>query len=380
MKKVLYGVLIILLLMVVWYKFIYLPKTTYQTVHLEQKDVKQEIFATGIVDSEIIYQISSNSTGKITNIFVKEGDRVKSGQVLAIIDGVDLKEKIEEDKYNIAKVHSTKASILNKIEEAKAKYTLANTQLKRYEKLHKDAFVSDIEYDNIKLSLVIADASLKALENDKITLDNELNRLDAVSKGTKEKLKNLILLAPSDGILVQKEIEIGDTAVIGKVLFKIVNPKDIWIKGYIDEAISDSLKVGQDATIFLRSKGDETVDGFVKKIDLVSDPITNEREIGVKFKNIPKQFFLNEQAEVMVVTKTFKNTFLSDRKNIVTYENKVGLWLLKENKALFTPIKILTYMANTSTVAVEGNLKIDDVIIIPEENKKELFNGANVNI
>lgn len=380
MKKIIFTVISILVLAGGFYKFIYIPKITYETNLISKDDFQQDIFATGIIDSEIIYQISSNITGKVINLLVKEGQVVKKGQVLAIIDGIDLKEKIAEDEYSIDKAVSNQAITLNKIEEAKAKYNLAELQLKRYTKLHKDGVVADLDYENIKLAEVVAKASLKALENDKIAYDSELKRLDATLKGTKEKFNNLVLKAPNDGILVQKDIEFGDTAIAGKILFKIVNPKDVWVKAYVDEAVSGDIKINQSVEIKLRSKENETIKGFVKKIDFISDAITNEREIGVGFQNIPKQFFLNEQAEVRIVTKTFQNVLLCESKNIIKYENQNGIWIYKNGFAFFTPIKILGRSANIDFVMIEGDIKENDTVIIPDENKKTLHNGATVRL
>lgn len=378
MKNILLITFGILLLIGGFYKFVYIPKTTYETNHIKVGDFQKDIFATGIVDSEVIYQISSNLTGKVINIFVKEGEYVKKDQILAIIDGIDLKEKMAQDEYSIEKAISNQAVTLGKIEEAKAKYAVALTQLKRYEKLHKDEVVSQLDYDNIKLSEVVAKVSLKALENDKIALDSELKRLQSTLLGTKERLKNLILKAPHDGIVVQKDIEFGDTALAGKILFKIVNPKDVWVKAFVDEAVSGKIETKQFVQIQLRSRENDIIEGFVKKIDFISDAVTNEREIGVGFQNIPKQFFLNEQAEIRIVTNTLRDVLLCEAKNIVKREKQDGIWLYNNGTALFVPIKILARSPNSNFVAIQGDIKSGDMVMVPDENKKTLHNGATV--
>lgn len=380
MKKIIFTIIGFLLFIGGFYKFVYIPKTTYTTNFIKTGNFQKDIFATGTVDSEVMYQISSNLTGKVIDIFVKEGEYVKKDQVLAIIDGIDLKEKIAQDEYSIDKAISNQAVTLNKIEEAQAKYNLAETQLKRYEKLHKDTVVSQLEYDNIKLSEVVAKVSLKALENDKTALDSELKRLESTLAGTKERSKNLILKAPHDGILVQKDIEFGDTALAGKILFKIVYPKDIWVKAFVDEAVSGGIKIKQFAEIQLRSRENESIKGFVKKIDFISDAVTNEREIGIGFKDIPKQFFLNEQAEIRIVTNILQNVLLCEAKNIVKQEKQDGVWLYKNGTALFVPIKIIARSANSNFVVIKGNIKSGDVVIVPDENKNTLHNGASVRL
>lgn len=380
MKKIIYILLGIVGLATLFFQFIYIPKTTYETSTIKRGDFDKDVFAIGTLSSEIIYQISSNTTGKILNIFVKEGQNVKKGQLLATIDGIDLKDKLKEEEYSISKAISNQEISNNKIEEAKAKYDIASSLSKRYEKLFEGGFVSQLEFDNIKLSEISAKATLNSLKNDQIALTNEIQRLRYSQNGIKEKVQNLELKAPEDGIVVQKEVEIGDTAPAAKVLFKIVNPKNIWIKAFIDESISGNININQKASISLRSKPDEKFDGFVKNIDFISDNVTEERELGIAFNKVLKQFFLNEQAEVKIIVKTYKNTLLCEWKNIIKQDKQNGLWIYKNGIASFVPIKILAKSTSSNFVVVEGNINENDIVIVPNENKKTLKNGASVKI
>lgn len=381
MKKIIYiPVIIGLLAGLLFYTLVYKPKSTYETAKVKAGSFDKKIFATGIVDSEVIYQLSADSTGKVLKLPVKEGDLVKKGQTLAIIDSVDLQDKINETQYSISKAISSQNSSKSRINEAKAKYNLAHKMLERYTQLRKGGFVSQVEFDNIKLSEVSAKATLDSAYNEQLSSSDEVSRLSSTLAGLKEKLQTYEIKSPSDGVVVQTDIELGDIALAGKVIIKIVNPKDVWVKIFLDEVSSGEIKKGQKAYISLRSKPNQKQIGFVKQIDIVSDAVTEERIIGISFEKAQTQFFLNEQAEVDIVAKQFESVLQVPAKTITKENNKDGLWVYLNGEAKFVPVEILARDINTNLVAIKGDIKENSIILVPDTNKKPLTNGASVRI
>ncbi|KIM03939.1 MAG: hypothetical protein KN64_09440 [Sulfurovum sp. AS07-7] len=381
MKKTIYiSITVGLLLSLLFYISVYKPKSTYETAKVKAGSFDKKIFATGIVDSEVIYQLSADSTGKVLKLLAKEGDLVKKGQTLAIIDSVDLQDKINETQYSISKAISSQSSSKSRINEAKAKYNLAHKMLERYTQLRKGGFVSQVEFDNIKLAEVSAKATLDSAYNEQLSSTDEVSRLNSTLAGLKEKLQTYEIKSPSDGVVVQRDIELGDIALAGKVIIKIVNPKDVWVKTFLDEVSSGEIKKGQKAYISLRSKPNQKQIGFVKQIDIVSDAVTEERIIGISFEKTQAQFFLNEQAEVDIVAKQFRSVLQVPAKTIIKENNKNGLWVYLDGEAKFVPVEILARDINTNLVAIKGDIKENDIILVPDTNKKPLVNGASVRI
>ena len=71
---------------------------------------------------------------------------------------------------------------------------------------------------------------------------------------------------------------------------------------------------------------------------------------------------------------------MCESKNIVKYNNQNGIWVYKNGVALFTTIKILRRSANFDFVMIDGDIKENDKVIIPDENKNPLYSGANVRL
>ncbi len=381
MKKFIYiSIAVGLIVGLLFYTLVYKSKSTYETAKVKAGGFDKKIFATGIVDSEVMYQLSADSTGKVLKLSVAEGDLVKKGQTLAIIDSVDLQDKLNETQYSISKAISSQSSSKSKINEAKAKYNLAYKMLERYTQLRKGGFVSQVEFDNIKLAEVSAKATLDSSYNEQLSSGDEVSRLSSTLAGLKEKLQTYEIKSPSDGVVVQTDIELGDIALAGKVVIKIVNPKDVWVKTFLNESSSGEIMKGQKAYISLRSKPNQKQIGFVKKIEIVSDAVTEERIIGISFEKAQARFFLNEQAEVDIVAKQFGNVLQVPAKTIIKENNKDGLWVYLDGEAKFVPVEILARDTSTNIVAIKGDIKENDTILVPDTNKKLLANGASVRI
>jgi len=363
-----------------FYKFIYIPKSTYAYVNLKKGDFEKSIFATGIVDAKEIYNLSSDSNGKISKIFVKEGDEVKKNQILATIESIDMIDKIQESKFGISKAIANKDISLSKIQEAKAKYTQAVAMENRYAHLLRDGFISKVEYENMKLSSISAKSNIEALKSELIASLNEIQKLESTVEGLKKRLNNFNIIAPQDGIIISKDMEVGDTATTGKVILKVLNPDFVWVKTFVDEGMSEEIDINQSAIISLRSMRDKEEFGYVKKIEFISDSVTQERILWIAFNDIPKRFFLNEQAEIKIITQKLKNVFLINAGYIVKFNGVEGIWVYKEQKSEFIPVKLIGRSIDSSNVAIDGKLRSGDKILIPNESKKPLNHGGSVRI
>ncbi|MDQ7042124.1 MAG: biotin/lipoyl-binding protein, partial [Sulfurimonas sp.] len=95
--------LILALGIAVFYNKVYIPKTTYKTLTPQVGDLEVTIKGIGNVNALNIYSITAQSGGKILKILADDGDWVKKGDLLVVVDGVDLFEQLEIAKANIKK-------------------------------------------------------------------------------------------------------------------------------------------------------------------------------------------------------------------------------------------------------------------------------------
>jgi hypothetical protein len=183
------------------------------------------------------------------------------------------------------------------------------------------------------------------------------------------------IYAPADGYVISKDAEVAQNVVASTPILQIVDPNTLWVATKIDERVSANIKIGQSATITLRSQPNKIYKGVVKRINAMSDAVTLEREIDVAFIEFPKPFYMNEQAKTSIDIKTYKETVLLPANVVVQNGGTLGVWIAKDSHAHFLPLKII---AKNDTHYGVSNLELNTKIIIPSADKKPLSDGMKI--
>ena len=379
MNKRIKYIIIVLLAIVggfLFYKNVYIVKTTYKTLSPKVANLDIKVFGIGNVSAKDIYSITAQTGGKIISILTDEGQWVKKGDLLITIDPVDMPELVQEMLISVEKTKSELKALIKESESLNAQKELALITYKRYEKLVKQSFVSKSEFDKAKTDLNALTAQLEAtlvrIESSKI----EVQRTQKNADSLKTKLSRFQIYAPVDGYVISKSAEVAQNVASSTTILKIVDPKTLWIRAYIDEKISGDIKVGQKAEITLRSQSNKQFTGYVKRIVAQSDAVTQEREINVAFDELPIPFYTNEQARVTINAKTISNAITIPLNTLKVEDGKEGIWTFVDNKAYFKELNIQAKGDNEA--AIISGIKTEDIIIIPDSSKKALSEGMRI--
>jgi len=377
MKIIKYLIIVVVLALggSVFYNKVYIPKTTYEIISPTSGELSVEVFGVGDLGAKNIYAINAQTGGKVLTILADEGEWVKKGDLLVTIDPVDMPELLEEAKISVKKASSELVASKKELESLKAQKNLALVTFKRYEKLKKQSFASQSEYDKAKADLDVVEAGMKAtiarINSAKIEVQRAKKNVDAI----KVKLSRFDIFSPVDGYVILKDIEVAQSVVPSQTILKIVDPKTVWIKTYVDEKISGNIKVGQSAIITLRSQRDKKYKGIVKRIVAQTDAVTQEREIDVAFEKLPIPFYINEQSEVLITTKHLSNVVKIPSKVLISKDGNLGMWVKENSKAHFKKLDITARGENELSAS---NLKTSDKIIVTSNKKKPLYEGASI--
>lgn len=261
---------------------------------------KNQINGIGTLEAKEIITISPKNPSKISAVYADEGDQVSKGERLAQMELSELAGVQTQSSATIEKSRAQVASQKALIDDLKAKQALADATLTRYKNLIKGGFVTQAELDGVQTSARSANAALsgaqEALKLSQHEVQRALGSLDSVNAT----ISDYALRSPIDGIVISRDAEAGSTIGAGTPVFKIANPKTLWVRAYIDERQSGSLQVGQKAVVTLRSTGKQKYEGVVSRIGVVSDRITEERVVYITLNHLPVPFSLGEQSEVQI--------------------------------------------------------------------------------
>ena len=373
--KYIIGGVILFVLVGVFYKKIYVVKSTYETIHPRVGNLEVTIKGIGNVSALNIYPITAQTGGKILELNVDEGVWVKKGDLLIVMDGIDLPQQLDVAKANLSKNGYDIKISENELKNLKVQKELLQITYERYAKLIAQGFASQAEYDKADAELKSVNANIAVATS---RIESAKAALVASSKNIEilqTKIDRLKVYSPVDGYVIAREAEVAQSVLSSTPILKIVDPKTLWVETKIDERISSQIRPGNKATIMLRSQRDKLFLGEVKRVVTVSDAVTLEREIDVAFEMIPEPFYLNEQAEVHIVVQNLQNVLKIPSKVVVQKNGKLGIWLLEDGHALFKEIEKIAQ--NDDEIAI-ANIHKESLIIVPHPNKKPLSDGARV--
>jgi multidrug efflux pump subunit AcrA (membrane-fusion protein) len=179
------------------------------------------------------------------------------------------------------------------------------------------------------------------------------------------------------GVVIERLVEKGQSVAAAQTVIRVLDPSSLWIRSYIDERISGAISVGQTALITLRSRPNSPLKGGVKRIDFQSDKLTQEHVVYVGFSEPLNEYYLNEQAEVSILTKTLSSVKLLPISTLVTHQKTSGVWVDRDSKAYFVPLDILSIDDNA--FAFKKTASLDGAVLVMQKGKKPLSDGVSIN-
>jgi len=198
----------------------------------------QAVLASGQVEAAQTASISTRMMGRITNIFVKAGDKVSKGQLLVTISDEDMKAKRAQTSAMIA--------------EAEAAYTAAQKDYDRFNNLYKEQSATAKEVDNVTLQYNSAKERVNAARQ----MRNEVNAMLAYSS----------LTAPFTGVVTQKLAEVGGIANPGMPLLTLEQSGILQVSAAVAESDISNIKLGDVANLQIKSTG-KTIQGKIVQLN-----------------------------------------------------------------------------------------------------------------
>ena len=372
--KYLILVVVVSIIGVGFYKKVYIPKHTFEIITPSKGNIPFEISGIGNVGAENIYKIGALYGGKMYDFNIQAGDKVEINQTIAKIDSVDLINQIKSQNALIEKLKEDIKALQSDKKSAEVNYQYQLDLFKKNARLYKLHSISNLEYEKYKTQKDTAKLKISTLEANIKALNKQILQTEENIKGLQKRFKFYTIISPVSGYVTKKIAVNHQILPPNSIIIEVVNPKDVWVQTYIDTRISGDVKIGDEAIIKLRSSN-KRYKGKVVNINPVNNPITYEREIDVKFDNLVIPFYMSEQARVWIKIKNLKNIIKIPAKAIVFYQEKEGVWVVKNNKVFFKHIKIVTRYKNEAGVR---GLNIDDKIVIPNLKKAPLKNGMKI--
>ncbi len=285
------------------------------------------LFGIGTVEARYSYKIGPTAAGRVKQLFVDVGDRVKAGQVLGEMDPVDLDARIRAQE---AALKAARAAV----RQAEAKVAYAGSQARRYEKLLRARSVSEEQVATRRQELAVAEAALAAARDEVSRVQAEIEALNALRGYLK-------LVSPVAGLVVARKANPGTSVMAGQAVVEVIDPTILWIDARFDQISAGGLTRGLPATIRLRSRRHQSFKGRVVRLEPLADPVTLEMLAKIQFQDEPRPMPpLGELAEVTLSLPALPARPVIPNAAIREVDGRRGVWRLSEAGLRFVPVKL----------------------------------------
>ncbi len=221
--------------------------------------------------------VSPKILGRVSQLFVDEGDSVKQGELIAVIDSTDL---VAQRNQAIAGKQLAEAAVV----QARAKYdfdiennkvleiSLSRTKedFDRAKSQFDGSVITKEQYDHAKKALETAQAQLGAahsqvgvskamIQSSEAAVESAQAQINTIST----QLNNTKLFAPCTGVVGKRWLLPGDIAQPGQSIFSIINGKKLWVSVFLEETKLEGLKIGQPVLFTIDTYPDATFTGKI---------------------------------------------------------------------------------------------------------------------
>lgn len=281
------------------------------------------IYATGTVEPSVMLPIAPRVAGRLVDLNVDEGAKVRKGQVLARLDDADL---------------------ASTVDELAAREQFARSQYERTQTLLAKGFVSKVELDRTKADLDAAVASVKRARTQR---------------------EFMALTAPADGDIIRRDGEIGQFIPVGQAVFYVSCCAPLRVTAEVDEEDIPRVHVGQKVVLKADAVPGRVLDGQVSDVTPKGDPVARSYRVRIK---------LADPSALRVGMTVDANLIVAERPNALLVPASAvkdgAVWIVSDGKLHRQAVKVGVTSAARAEIT-EGLAPDAQVVDKPTDDLRE---------
>jgi HlyD family secretion protein len=246
-----------------------LPVTT-ETI--KTRDLEAVVSASGKIQPKRLVQISADTPGRVVNLAVNEGDRVKVGQFLLQIDPKSLRTRVDSGTASLQAATASLDQMRQSVETARVQLQQAQQNLARQQDLWQQQLTTREALEKAQNDLKAAESALQERDKTAVAQSSRINQERAGLESARYDLSKQRIESPIDGIVTRRNIQEGETAVVGTmnnagtVLLTLADMGVIQAEVEVDETNVPNVQLGQIAKITIDAIPDKSFKGHVSEI------------------------------------------------------------------------------------------------------------------
>ncbi len=352
-------------------------------------DIAKSVVATGKIQPITKVELKSKASGLVEKLFVDINQIVHKGQVLAQLDQQEILAQVAAQKAQLAAAEANVVTYRANIDQDKV--TAAAPDLPMYKSTYErnlamsnDGIVSRQTLDDAQRNYVAAenkrDSSVAQISVDQAKLKQaqaQVQQAQASLDQLNEQLSYTTLVSPMDGVVLSRDVEVGDAVssilVLGSTATLVMTLGDttqVYVQGKVDEADIGAVYLGQPARIRVESFPNKTFNGKVTKIaplGVEKDNVTTF-EVRVSIDNPTGELKANMTANAEILITEHKNA-LSVPEQALVYDNQKNAFVFvpdPKQKDGQRKIPVKAGISNGSKTEILDGLKEGDTVVLQQ--------------
>jgi HlyD family secretion protein len=274
-KKIFIGAGVVLILAAIAFANFRFRRSEGATVNVEaiqKRNLEAIVSASGKIQPKRFVNISADTMGRVTGLAVNEGDRVTRGQFLLQIDPRNLRTRVESGEASLQAARSQGEQLRLALDSARVALKQAQENHKRQEELWKAGLTTRETLERTDNELKMRQAELRTQEQQVQTQQARMEQERATLESARYDLSKVRIESPINGIITRRNIEEGETVVVGTmnnpgtVLLTVADMSVIEAEVEVDETDIPSVRVGQVVKVTVDAIPEKTFSGKVTEI------------------------------------------------------------------------------------------------------------------
>lgn len=325
-------------------------ETKIATEKVTKRTIVEVVSANGKIAPEKEVKLSPDVSGEIIELYIKEGDLIKAGQLLAKINP-----EIYLSNYDrtVAALNSSQANLANskaQLAQINSQFINAKSSFERNEKLHTQKTISDAEYETSKANFEVAQAQVEAGQESIKAAAFNVKNAEAGVKESKENLSKTSIYAPVEGTISKLNIEKGERVAgasqfgSGTEILRIANLLTMEVKVSVNENDIVRVKLSDTAFVEVDAYQNRKFKGIVTEIS------TSANTVGVSADQVT-----NFDVKIRILLDSYKDLIKADKPNDSPFRPGMSATVDIQTKSvvnvLTLPIQAVTTRADTTKAA-----------------------------
>ncbi len=360
-----------------------------QLAKAERGDIARSVVATGKVQPITKVEVKSKASGIVTELKTDINAQVKTGQVLAQLDQVEILAQVAAQRATLTAAESNAKAAAAAIEYDKVSAEAPDLPMYKHTydralEMSKDGVVSKQALDDAQQKFLFA-TNTRDKANAQITVDTsklrqaqaQIAQAQALLKQLEEQLSYTVITSPMNGVILSRDVEKGDAVssilVLGSTATLVMTIGDVhqvYVQGKVDESDIGKVYLGQPARIKVESFKDKTFFGKVTRIaplGVEKDNVTTF-EVRVSIDNPGGELKANMTANAEIL--------LEEHKNVITVPEQAVLYDKDRNASVEIPdskqktgrrkVTIKSGISNGSKTEILAGINPGDTVILQQ--------------